>query len=390
MVRYRPVGHHIWVIALAGVPIFLILAAGRFWGPADPDLVVADFLREQGADPRSSDIALECLRSDSSITIRGHVTSLPELTLLEAQLRRAGLGRGRTSLQVTALPELLGPRHWGLITDTLAPLGEAPGRYSGDSLLTEALFATPVLLLGEVGSAYRLQLPDGYIGYMDRSHLFRCSQPELLAYWSPAREPVVLLRDCRLPPTDQPVLRGTRLSLLRREAEGVMVLLPGGEECYLPSAWVAGGRWVPDAQRRELPRLARRFLGVPYLWGGTTPTGVDCSGLVQRLYGMVGLHIPRDCDQQYEAASPLDEGTPLLPGDLLFFRTVGDRVSHVGMVIDEDDFIHASRDGVKVNSLQPSRPCYSGYLASALVRAGRFIGVGGKPALPPWVPRGYQ
>lgn len=104
--------------------------------------------------------------------------------------------------------------------------------------------------------------------------------------------------------------------------------------------------------------VARTFVGkTPYVWGGTTPSGFDCSGLVQYCYRQVGISIPRTSRQQYRhgAFIPADRLDLLQPGDLVFFGRGGDpgRVHHVGMYIGGGNMIHAPQTGelVSISSL---------------------------------------
>lgn len=110
--------------------------------------------------------------------------------------------------------------------------------------------------------------------------------------------------------------------------------------------------------RKGAVTVARTFVGkTPYVWGGTTPSGFDCSGLVQYCYRQVGRSIPRTSRQQYRygAFIPPDRLDLLEPGDLVFFGRNGDpgRVHHVGMYIGGGDMIHAPQTGtlVSVSSL---------------------------------------
>jgi len=100
--------------------------------------------------------------------------------------------------------------------------------------------------------------------------------------------------------------------------------------------------------------MARRFVGkTPYLWGGTTPSGFDCSGLVQYCYAKTGVSIPRTSRQQfrYGAYIPPNRLDLLQPGDLVFFGRGGDpgRIHHVGMYIGGGDMIHAPQTGMLVS-----------------------------------------
>jgi len=100
--------------------------------------------------------------------------------------------------------------------------------------------------------------------------------------------------------------------------------------------------------RGELVTTARRFIGVPYRWGGENTNGFDCSGLTMVCYRLNGLDLPRNSRSQFKAGRWIPKNQ-LKPGDLVFFATRGGtRVTHVGMYIGDDRFIHAPRTGQKV------------------------------------------
>lgn len=100
--------------------------------------------------------------------------------------------------------------------------------------------------------------------------------------------------------------------------------------------------------RSELVSTARRFIGTPYRWGGTTDDGFDCSGLTMVSYRLNGLNLPRNSRSQFQAGRWVAK-QDLLPGDLVFFATKGgSRITHVGMYIGNGNFIHAPRTGKKV------------------------------------------
>ncbi len=103
---------------------------------------------------------------------------------------------------------------------------------------------------------------------------------------------------------------------------------------------------------KKIVDVAYRYKGVPYVWGGTTDTGMDCSGLVQHVFLKLGIHLPRTAAEQARLGTyvPKDE---LKPGDLLFFRTYASYISHVGIYIGHGKFIQENYDAGKVtiNSL---------------------------------------
>jgi len=123
-----------------------------------------------------------------------------------------------------------------------------------------------------------------------------------------------------------------------------------------------------QASKSVVPSVARQFLGVPYVYGGTTPNGFDCSGLVQYAYREVGIDVPRTTMAQYSIAWPV-ELAQLQPGDLLFFRLNSAEVSHVAIYDGDLQFIHAPATGkvVSVSSLN------NRFWRERLVGAGRFF-----------------
>jgi len=104
---------------------------------------------------------------------------------------------------------------------------------------------------------------------------------------------------------------------------------------------------------RGLTRDALRLLGTPYAFGGTSPSGFDCSGYVQHVFAMIGVHLPRTADAQYDAGSRIRGG--MQPGDLVFFQTYEPGPSHVGIYLGNGRFAHASSShGVTISSLSDS------------------------------------
>ena len=133
------------------------------------------------------------------------------------------------------------------------------------------------------------------------------------------------------------------------------------------------GRDMPDISRgmnyvaRRIISTAMEYMGVPYVFGGTSPYGFDCSGYVQYVFAHSGISLPRTADVQYEVGTPVST-TDLVPGDLVFFTTYTYGASHVGIYVGEGNFIHASSSqGVTISSLSHA------YYSSRYIGARRIL-----------------
>jgi cell wall-associated NlpC family hydrolase len=130
------------------------------------------------------------------------------------------------------------------------------------------------------------------------------------------------------------------------------------------SASVGSTAVAPPSQYTGVVGIAMRYLGVPYVWGGESPSGFDCSGLVAYVYAQVGVSLPHYTGAQWNMGVPVDRAN-LEPGDLVFFDGLG----HVGIYIGGGQFIHAPHTGdvVRISSL-------SGWYADTYVGARRITG----------------
>lgn len=131
----------------------------------------------------------------------------------------------------------------------------------------------------------------------------------------------------------------------------------------------AGGQ--ESNQVDELMDISRDYLGIEYEWGGTTPEGFDCSGYLQYIYREVGVYLPRVARNQAKAGIPVSR-EDLQPGDILYFERTGHRdnvkITHSGMYIGNDEFIHAARsEGVTITNLPESNYWNSRYLGATRV-----------------------
>ncbi|MGQ0836568.1 MAG: C40 family peptidase [Gammaproteobacteria bacterium] len=143
-------------------------------------------------------------------------------------------------------------------------------------------------------------------------------------------------------------------------------LLIAGCSSPHPTLSPQGGERVPKAGE-GLARSAVALLGAPYRFGGSTPAGFDCSGLVFYVHDRAGFTVPRTAAAQRRAARPIPLDV-LEAGDLVFFRISAARVDHVGVYVGDGRFVHAPRSARPVALERLDDP----YYRTRLVGAGRF------------------
>jgi cell wall-associated NlpC family hydrolase len=241
-----------------------------------------------------------------------------------------------------------------VVTVSVENMYSAPDE--GVDVVSQATLGQVVEVLETSGAFARARTPDRYEGWLLRAALAEYADAAAPRYARAGRvvEVTSLMANVYRDPdvtTAPPKALAPLATRLEVAGDGpgegwLPVRLPAGDAGYVQGGDV---RPVdPAAPRRrgtgaEVVATARRFLGVPYLWGGMTAHGIDCSGLVSRVYHANGVELPRDARLQFADAdaTPVERGALSL-GDLVFFGSGPGDITHVGLYAGDGRFIDAT------------------------------------------------
>jgi len=291
------------------------------------------------------------------------------------------------SIRVLPDPALHG-NIFAIVSISVANLRAKPGHPF--EMVTQATLGTPVNVLRKEKGWYLVQTPDKYIAWTESGGI-RLMNKEKRDQWQ-AMKKVIYVKPYGFAYTGENTDTQTISDLVygdvlafQKEKDGFTeTLFPDGRIGYIPSPEIMTYKaWTASRQptQENLVSASKKLMGIPYLWGGTSFKGVDCSGFTRTLYFMNGLILPRDASQQVKIGDEIDTRDGwhrLQPGDLLFFGIPArdgkpERVIHVGMWLggEHDEFIQ-SASRVKISSFDPSAPNYDETELHRFLRAKRI------------------
>lgn len=270
-------------------------------------------------------------------------------------------------------------------------------------LVTQILMGTPVEVLKKQSGFFYIRTPEGYLSWVDGASIKDMTAAEMQA-WKSA-EKVIVSADYghvfgeadRQSARVSDVVSGNILKKTGESGNFFKVEFPDNRVGYLEktmaesyNVWLKKG--IPNAE--NILSAANKFIGVPYLWGGTSIKGMDCSGFTKTAFYLNGIILPRDASQQVHVGTPVEVITAnnfdvdkavknLLPGDLLFFAgskkpgSLEGRITHVAIYMGDGKMIQ-SAGMVKVSSLYKNEPSYD-TAVSNIVSAKRVLNNVGQP-----------
>lgn len=323
--------------------------------------------------------------------------------LSDASARRELLQAVKTAMpdfkvedEIRFLPDETLPANerFGLVVVSVANLRSKPGH--AQELALQQLMGSSVAILKKEGNWYYVQTEDQYLAWIPSGSL-HVGEQSLIADWRVSDLVAIKTMNATVRAEAHadatPVATVVLGNVLKRLPENaasssniknkwLAVALPDGRQGHVENEMVANaGELYPPAatSAANVIAQAQRMRGVPYLWGGTSVSGFDCSGFTQTVFRLNGLQLLRDASQQARQGEPLavsKDFAELQPGDLLFFGEKENRITHVAISLGGARFIHAS-DFVRVNSLDENDADYVEYRRKTFQFAKRFFNATG-------------
>lgn len=337
-------------------------------------------------EPREGIFNANLYRSGSGLVLRGETDNGKAKEAVINLLGRRGI-RFTDSLIVLPGPDLAG-EPWGLVNVSVCNL-RAESSYSSE-LVSQALMGTPVRVLKKNSGWFLVQTPDRYLGWVDTDAIVTMTAGEHTAWKSSGRifhtgKYGEVFTDPSHTGVISDIVAGCIAGATGETNDHFAVRLPDGRKGFVPKdECIPLGELTTDnfLNAEYLRSTAVSYMGIPYLWGGTSVKGFDCSGFVKTVYYLGGIILARDASLQFRNGISIGKSAypdSLITGDLLFFGPVRDGkpvATHIGLYIGNSEFIHAS-GMVKVNSLDSARGNFSRYRRDSFLGVVRIIGAEG-------------
>jgi len=279
----------------------------------------------------------------------------------------------------------VGEYKYGIVTLSVINMRLTPGHSS--ELVSQAIMGTPVKILKNDGYWLKVQTPDNYIAWSEKGS-FQLMTISEFEEWKKSPKAIYIdnsgwiYENIEEKGVISDIVSGAILKYEGKKGSFEKVILHDGRAGFVNAKSVMDFyKWANSVQADggKVYSYASSLMGVPYLWGGSSSKGIDCSGFVKTAYFMNGIILARDASLQALHGQPVDISggwDNLQTGDLMFFGSIRNskpRVTHVAIYKGQSEFIH-SAGRVMINSLDSTRSNYSSYRKNTFLSARRICG----------------
>ncbi|MCR4418325.1 MAG: C40 family peptidase [Ignavibacteria bacterium] len=351
----------------------------------DIEEIIGQIKSRLAPDKRTAIFSVSYLQEGSQLILQGEVS---DKLFKEKLLNELSSNPNYTIVDsIEVLPsKKLGSRIYGIVNLSVCNIRSKPDH--PEELSTQALMGTPVRILKESNGWFLIQTPDDYLGWVDDDGIARYNAEEMIN-WLKSKKIIYteffgfIYSDKNFSEKISDIVAGNILKLVNSDKKTFEVELPDGRKGYINRKEAKlFDDWYNslDFQAASIIKTAKQMMGFPYLWGGTSIKGIDCSGFMKTIFFLNGLILSRDANQQALLGSevPFDlDFSHLKPGDLIFFgrrasETRPERITHVGLYLGDKRFIHSS-GRVRLDSFDKDDPNYNEYRLNTIVRVKRIL-----------------
>ncbi len=346
---------------------------------------ISEVKEEFAPDKRVALFDINSIKNNNQIILKG-TSNLPEaVNILKENLKKEDI-TFIDSIQLFPDAKLEGEIK-AVVKISVANLRSNPAHSA--ELSTQATLGTPLNVYTKKDNWYLVQTPDKYLAWIDSGGLELMNNEEF-ATWKLA-DKIIFLDTygqalSQINKENQIVsdlVAGNILEVVNEEKGFYKIKFPDGRIAFINkdnamnyNDWLAS----INPTQESLVATSKSLMGLPYLWGGTSAKGVDCSGFTKTIFFLNGMVLPRDASQQIQTGKLIDDDKSfdnMQPGDLLFFgksatETSKERIIHVGMWIGNNEFIH-SAGRVHISSVDKSSPNYDEYNYNRYLRSKRML-----------------
>ncbi len=364
--------------------IFIIITGFSAMGQ-DIQQIIDEVRIKFAPDKRTSIFDVSFSVDNENLLLKGEVS---DLNFKEKLIERL---RSTTDLKIIDSIETLpskkvGKKIYGIVNLSVCNIRSKPEHPA--ELSTQALMGTPIKIYKEHSGWYLIQTPDEYLGWVDEDGIALKTSEEMKD-WTKSSKLIFtnhfgfIYSDKNFTTVLSDVVAGNIFEKIGQSKKYYEIRLPDGrkgfvkiEEAQELNSWLSRLSYNPE----KVIEFAKNMMGFPYLWGGTSVKGFDCSGYMKTIFFMNGLILPRDANQQALVGDEVEldeEFSKVKAGDLIFFGRRGnemrpERITHVGIYIGDKKFLHSS-GRVRLDSFDKNDENYNEYRLHTIVRIKRIF-----------------